>query len=122
MEKKKSKRRTIEERVEAILKFIDEQNDFFPKSRLKEIGINAKDGEKWLKLIEYIQNQPKIRIMQTENNTFIEKIEGKYQAMMRKVLIDEKIPHKQRLQVINDYINSLFLREKIEMERIKDKK
>lgn len=119
MEKKKSKRRTIEERVEAIFKFIEEQNDFFPKSRLKEIGINAKDGEKWLKLIEYIQNQPRIRIMQTENNTFIEKIEGKYQAMMRKALIDEKIPHKQRLQVINDYINSLFLREKVEMERIK---
>ena len=106
--------------MEAIFRFIDAQNDFFPKSRLKEIGLNAKDGEKWLKLIEYIQNQPRIRIMQTENNTFIEKIEGKYQAMMRKTLIDEKIPYEQRLQAINDYINSLFLREKIEMERIKE--
>ena len=40
-------RRTLQERVEAIFKFIDLQNDVFPKSRLKEIGFNPSTAEKW---------------------------------------------------------------------------
>ena len=65
----KKQRRTLIERVEAIFKFIDLQKNVFPKSRLKEIGINPRAAEKWFKLIDYIQTQPKIRIIQTEHNT-----------------------------------------------------
>jgi hypothetical protein len=42
----KPKRRTIQERVEAIFEFIDRQKDVFPKSRLKEIGLNPETAEK----------------------------------------------------------------------------
>ena len=49
----KNQRRTLLERVEAIFKFIDSQKNVFPKSRLKEIGINPKAAEKWLILIDY---------------------------------------------------------------------
>ncbi|GAG71320.1 unnamed protein product, partial [marine sediment metagenome] len=87
----KPKRRTIQERVEAIFQFIEEQKDVFPKSRLKEIGINPKAAEKWLKLIDYIQYQPKIRLIQTEHNTLVEKVEGKYQALMRKMIMDQTL-------------------------------
>jgi len=106
-------RRTLKERVEAIFEFIEKQKDVFPKSRLKEIGLNPSTAEKWLKLIDFIQNQPKIRIIQTEHNTLIEKVEGKYQALMRKMVVDETIPFEQRLQHITDYLKSLYTRERL---------
>ena len=110
--KKATTRRTLVERIEAIFQFIDLQNEVFPKSRLKEIGINPKTAEKWLKLIEYIQNQPKIRLIQTSHNTLIEKVEGKYQALMRKMIIDETVPFEERLQYVTDYLKSLYNRER----------
>lgn len=117
MKKDSTQRRTLKERVEAIFEFIDLQNDVFPKSRLKDIGLNPSTAEKWLKLIDFIQNQPKIRLIQTEHNTFVEKVEGKYQALMRKMVVDETIPFEQRLQNITDYLKSLYTRE-----RLKNKK
>jgi len=109
----KPKRRTLQERVQAIFKFIEVQNEPFPKSWLKRIGINPQTAEKWLKLIEYIQNQPKIRLIQTEHNTLIEKVEGKYQALMRKRFTDESIPFEQRVRDITDYLGSLYTRERL---------
>ena len=109
-----NQRRTLQERVEAIFKLIDSQEQVFPKSRLKEIGLNPRTAEKWLKLIDYIQNQPKIRLIQTKHNTLIEKVEGKYQALMRKMIIDETIPFEQRLQSITDYLKSLYTRERVD--------
>ncbi len=106
-------RRTLIERVEAIFKFVDTQKKIFPKSRLKEIGLNPKSAEKWLKLIDYIQNQPKIRLIQTEHNTFIEKVEGKYQALMRKMVLDDSLSFEQRLQHVTDYLKSLYSRERV---------
>ena len=113
MTDKKPQRRTIQERVEAIFKFIGTQNNVFPKSRLKDIGINPKAAEKWLKLIDYIQKQPKIRLIQTEHNTLIEKVEGKYQALMRRMVLDESLPFEQRLQHVTDYLKSLYTRERV---------
>ena len=110
---KKKQRRTLLERVEAIFEFIEKQKGNFPKSRLKEIGLNPRAAEKWLKLIDFIQTQPKIRLIQTEHNTVIEKVEGKYQALMRKMIIDESIPFEQRLQHVTDYLKSLYSRERV---------
>ena len=109
----KPKRRTIQERVEDIFELINSRNKPFPKSRLKDIGLNPKSAEKWLKLIDYIQKQPKIRLIQTEHNTFIEKVEGKYQALMRKMILDETMPFEQRLQSITDYLKSQYTRERM---------
>ena len=113
MTEEKPKRRTIQERVETIFKFIEAQTEPFPKSRLKEKGINPKAAEKWLSLIEYIQNQPKIRLIKTEHNTLIEKVEGKYQALMRKRFTDESIPFEQRVRDVTDYLGSLYTRERL---------
>jgi len=66
-----------------------------------------------LKLIDFIQTQPKIRLIQTEHNTIIEKVEGKYQTLMRKMIIDESIPFEQRLQHVTDYLKSLYSRERV---------
>ena len=106
-------RRTLIERVEAIFKFIDTQKKVFPKSRLKDIGLNPRAAERWLKLIDYIQKQPKIRLIQTEHNTLIEKVEGKYQALMRKMVVDETTPFEKRLQFVTDYLKSLYMRERV---------
>ncbi|NHI94891.1 MAG: hypothetical protein EAX96_20550 [Candidatus Lokiarchaeota archaeon] len=105
-------RRTLKERVVAIFNFIEMQNEPFPKSRLKEIGINPRTAEEWLSLITYIQEQPKIRLIQTEHNTIIEKVEGKYQALMRKRFTDESIPFEERIKDITDYLRSLYQRER----------
>ena len=108
------KRRSLLERVEAIFKFIDGQgNNAFPKSRLKEIGLSPRAAEKWLKLIDFIQMQPKIRIIQTDHNTLIQQVEGKYQSLMRKMIIDDNIPFEQRLQHITDYLKSQYMRERL---------
>ncbi len=109
----KNQRRTLLERVEAIFKFIDSQKNVFPKSRLKEIGINPKAAEKWLILIDYIQTQPKIRLIQTEHNTLVEKVEGKYQALMRRMILDDTLSFEQRLQHVTDYLKSLYSRERV---------
>ena len=109
----KNQRRTLLERVEAIFKFIDSQKNIFPKSRLKEIGINPKAAEKWLILIDYIQTQPKIRLIQTEHNTLVEKVEGKYQALMRRMILDDTLSFEQRLQHVTDYLKSLYSRERV---------
>ena len=109
----KKQRRTLLERVEAIFTFIDSQKNVFPKSRLKEIGINPKTAEKWLKLIDYIQTQPKIRLIQTEHNTLVEKVEGKYQALMRRMVLDDTLSFEQRLQHVTDYLKSLYSRERL---------
>ena len=105
-------RRTLIERVEAIFKFINTQKNIFPKSRLKKIGLNPRAAEKWLKLIDFIQKQPKIRLIQTEHNTLIEKVEGKYQALMRRMILDETLSFEQRLQHVTDYLKSLYTRER----------
>jgi len=109
----KKQRRTLLERVEAIFKFIDSQKNIFPKSRLKEIGLNPLAAEKWLKLIDYIQTQPKIRLIQTEHNTLVEKVEGKYQALMRRMVLDDTLSFEQRLQHVTDYLKSLYSRERV---------
>ena len=110
-------RRTIIERVEAIFKYIDLQNQPFAKSKLKEIGLNPKAAEKWLDLIEYIQSQPKIRVIKTEHNTIIEKLEGKYQAVLRRRIMDQNLSFEDRVQTSEDYLKALYTREQIGLER-----
>ncbi|MHA2366547.1 MAG: hypothetical protein ACXAC7_21505 [Candidatus Hodarchaeales archaeon] len=115
--KKSIKRRSMIERIEEIFLFIEKQDMAFPKSRLKEIGINPASAENWLKIIEYIQNQPRIRLISSENNLLIEKIEGKYQAMIRRVITDESISFEQRDLLLRNYLPSLYTREKLELNR-----
>ena len=110
-------RRTIIERVEAIFKYIDLQNQPFAKSKLKEIGLNPKAAEKWLDLIEYVQSQPKIRVIKTEHNTIIEKLEGKIQAVLRKRILDQNLTFEDRVQTSEDYLKTLYTREQIGLER-----
>ncbi|MHA1794849.1 MAG: hypothetical protein ACTSUK_01965 [Promethearchaeota archaeon] len=111
------RRRNLKERIEAIFEFIERQPSTFPKSRLKEIGLNPSTAGKWLELIEYIQNQPKIRLIRSSHNTLIEKTEGNYQALMRRMLTDNSVPFEDRLQFSTDYLRSLYIREQMEMPR-----
>lgn len=110
-------RRSMLERVEEIFNLIDKQNRAFPKSKLKEIGLNPTSAENWLKLIEFIQNQPRIRLISSEKNTLVEKVEGKYQAMIRKVVTDETLPFEERELLLKNYLPSLYTREKLEIDR-----
>lgn len=115
---KTTKRRSMIERVEEIFNFIEKQYEVFPKSRLKEIGLNPESAENWLRLIKFIQNQPRIRLIETEKGFLVEKIEGKYQAMIRKVVTDESIPFENRMMLLDNYLPSLITRERLELERL----
>ena len=89
-------RRSMLERVEEIFNFIERQDSAFPKSKLKEIGFNPNSAENWLKMIEFIQNQPRIRLISSEKNILVEKIEGNYQALIIRVFTDESMPFEER--------------------------
>ena len=111
------RRQNLKEWIEAIFEFIERQPSTFPKSRLKEIGLNPSTAGKWLELIEFIQNQPKIRLIRPDHNSIIEKIEGNYQTLMRKMVTDNSVPFEDKLQYNTGYLRSLYISERIEMSR-----
>ena len=114
------KARTLVERVERIFEFIDAQPGPFTKSEFQHIRLNPKSAEKWVRLIEYIQSQPMIRVTRMGSSTYIEKIENKYLSMMRKRILNPKLSQKERSDAMRDYINALQTLELIEDGRIKD--
>jgi hypothetical protein len=118
--KRKKRSRTLQQRAEQIFKFIDLQPEPFPKSDFKRIGLNPSTAESWIQLIEYIQGQPRIRITKMGSQTYIERLENKYLAMMRKRILDSNLSLKERTNAMNDYINALLTLEKIDDMRIKD--
>ena len=117
----KKRRRTLAERAESIFKFIEMQEEPFPKSELQRIGLNPTTAESWVRLIEYIQSQPRIRVTRIGSSTYIEKLENRYLSMLRKRILDSKLSLKEREQTIDDYITALITLEKIEMGRIKER-
>ena len=114
------KARTLVERVEKIFEFIDAQPGPFPKSEFRRIRLNPKAAENWVRLIEYIQSQPMIRVTRMGSSTYIEKIENKYLSMMRKRILNPKLSLKDRNDAMRDYINALQTLELIEDGRIKE--
>ena len=117
--KKKSGRRTLQERAEDIFRFIDDQPEPFLKSEFQEIGLNPKTAESWIQLIEYIQSQPRIRVTKMGSHTYVERLENKYLTMMRKRILDSNLSLIERTNAMNDYINALLTLEKIDDMRIK---
>ena len=117
--RKKKRSRTLQQRAEQIFKFIDRQPEPFPKSELKEIGLNPKTAESWIQLIEYIQSQPRIRVTKMRSQTYIERLENRYLTMMRKRILDSDLSLKERTDSMNDYINALLTLEKIDDMRLK---
>lgn len=115
----RKRRRTLAERAESIFRFIDAQAEPFPKSEFQRIGLNPTTAENWVRLIEYIQSQPRIKVTRMRSSTYIEKIENKYLSMMRKRIIDSNLSFKERTDAMNDYINALLTLETIEDGRIK---
>ncbi|MHA2140991.1 MAG: hypothetical protein ACXADC_12480 [Candidatus Thorarchaeota archaeon] len=116
---KRRQRRTLAERAESIFRFIDAQPEPFPKSELQRIGFNPSTAENWIRLIEYIQSQPRIKVTKMGSSTYIEKLENRYLSMLRKRVLDSSLTLKERTQTMDDYINALLTLERIEDGRIK---
>ncbi|MGY5857754.1 MAG: hypothetical protein RTU63_00175 [Candidatus Thorarchaeota archaeon] len=116
--RKKKRSRTLQQRAEQIFKFIDRQPEPFPKSELKDIGLNPKTAESWIQLIDYIQSQPRIRVTKMRSQTYIERLENRYTTMMRKRILDSNLTLKERTDAMNDYINALLTLEKIDDMRL----
>ncbi len=113
------KRRTMAERAKSIFRFIEAQPEPFPKSQLQEIGLNPTTADSWLRLIEFIQSQPRIRITRIGSSTYIEKLENRYLSMLRERVLDPSLSLKEREQTMDDYIGALITLERIEMGRIR---
>jgi len=113
------KRRTLAKRAESIFNYIEAQPEPFPKSQLQDIGLNPSTAENWVRLIEYIQSQPRIRVVRMGSSTFIEKIENRYLSMLRKRILDSSLSIKERASTMDDYISALITLERTEMGRIK---
>jgi len=114
-----AKRRTMAERAETIFRYIEAQPEPFPKSQLQEIGFNPSTAENWMHLIEYIQTQPRIRVIRMGSSTYIEKLENRYLSMLRKRILDSSLSMKERSATMDDYISALITLERTEMGRIK---
>jgi len=115
----RKRRRTLAERAESIFKFIDAQPEPFPKSEFQRIGFNPTTAENWVRLIEYIQSQPRIKVTKMGSSTYIEMIENRYLSMLRKRILDPSLSLKEREQTIDDYISALVTLERAELGRIK---
>ena len=115
---KKKRRRTLAERAESIFKFVEMQPEPFPKSEFQKIGLNPSTAESWVRLIEYIQNQPRIKVTKLRSTTYIERLENKYLSMLRKRILDSSLSLKERTQTMDDYINALLTLEKIDDMRL----
>ncbi|MFW9965174.1 MAG: hypothetical protein ACFFCX_16500 [Candidatus Sifarchaeia archaeon] len=113
------KSRTLTERAKAIFKFIDDQPEPFPKSEFHRIGLNPTTAENWVRLIDYIQSQPRIKVTKMGSSIFIEKIENRYLSMLRKRILDSNLSLKERSRTMDDYISALVTLERIEDGRIK---
>ncbi|MFX1262203.1 MAG: hypothetical protein ACFFAZ_08960 [Promethearchaeota archaeon] len=116
---KQRRTRTLTQRVHSIFRFIEAQPEPFPKSEFQRIGLNPTTAETWVRLIEYIQSQPRIKVTKMGSSTFIEKLENRYLSMLRKRILDSSLSLKERTQTMDDYINALLTLEKIEDGRIK---
>lgn len=66
--------RNLLERAKAIFEVINQESKPFAKSKLSGIGINPETAEKWLEMIIFIQAQPKIELIRTENTVIVRKI------------------------------------------------
>jgi len=115
----RKKRRTIAERAESIFRFIDAQPEPFPKSEFQRIGLNPSTAESWVRLIEYIQSQPRVKVTKMGSSTFVEKLENKYLSMLRKRVLDSSLSLKEREATMNDYVSALITLERSESGRIK---
>ena len=108
-----SSRRTLLQRAEKIFNIIDKEEGSFPKSRLKEAGLNPDTAEKWLELIVFIQNQPRIRLIKTSRNTVVEKLEKKFSQMSLKYFLDDKQPIEMRLRSLEAYADSIIVSQRL---------
>ena len=116
---KKKRRRTLAERAESIFKFIEAQPEPFPKSEFQRIGLNPVTAESWVRLIEYIQSQPRIKVTKMGSSTYIEMLENRYLSMLRRRIFDSSLSLKEREVTMDDYITALITLERAELGRIK---
>ena len=115
----KKRRRTLAQRAESIFRFIEAQPEPFPKSEFQRIGLNPVTAESWVRLIEYIQSQPRIKVTKMGSSTFIEKLENRYLSMLRKRILDSSLSMRERSKTMDDYIAALVTLERIEEGRLK---
>ena len=102
------------QRAKDIFELIDKEEGSFPKSKLKDVGLNPDTAEKWLDLIEFIQRQPRIHVIKTERNTVVEKKEGKFSQMSLKFFLDDTQPLEKRLQSLEAYADSVLVQERLQ--------
>ncbi len=106
-------RRTLIERAQAIFELVDYMDEPFPKSKLQEKGLNPATAEKWLDLIVYIQQQPRIRLIKTKTTTIIEKHEQRYHTMSREIFMDPNRSYEERFNALQDYLSALITSERL---------
>lgn len=55
-------RDTLREKAEKLFNFLEEKDEPVYRSDLRKIGFDAKSLDKWIELIEYVQNQPALKV------------------------------------------------------------
>lgn len=112
------KSKTLRERAEAIFRLIDHyhgpihHDEPLPKSYFQRIGLNPRDAEKWLDLIEFIQGQPKIKIIREGRNVSVQRMENDYSQLMRKHFMNDQLSFDERYRYLDAYFKSIITLER----------
>ncbi|MFX1534303.1 MAG: hypothetical protein ACFFDI_08790 [Promethearchaeota archaeon] len=69
--KTERKTKTLLERAESIFKLLEKEGKFIFKSDFEKIGIGVHSIENWIKLIQYIQNKPTLKVKKMARYTMI---------------------------------------------------
>ena len=111
----KSSRRTLLKRAEEIFALINSEEESFPKSRLKKVGLSPDAAEKWLNMIAFIQSQPRIRVGSgSGNRIMVERLEKKVSQMSLRYFLDETLPLEKRLQSLGAYADSVIVHQRLQ--------
>ncbi|MFW9991524.1 MAG: hypothetical protein ACFFD4_05655 [Candidatus Odinarchaeota archaeon] len=110
---KKKRTRTLKERAKEIFDYIDYYGEPFPKTKLRELGLDSKSVNNWIDLIIFIQEQPEIQLLKVGNYTLVQNAFGdKFLRMCWKKFKDRKESHEIRLKYLEDFGRAYFLKEK----------
>lgn len=109
----KTSGRSLIERAKKIFTIIEYEDHFLPKTRLKKANISNDQIDKWLELIVFIQNQPRIKLKKFHRNIMIEKIENKASVQFLKNFLDENASFEIRWNSIQTYAESVMMQQKL---------
>ena len=83
-------RKNLLERVKGIFLLLENSDDYVHKTNFREVGLDSQSAEQWIKIIEFIQDQPKVLVQRLGNYTAVKLTKGQNDKTEKKTGDDNK--------------------------------